>query len=87
MEFTLTSKPKLLTRDLFQIRIETLSQCADRVRDNGSKLREGRFTLDRRRKFSIVKEVKHWNRLPRVAVDAWLHHLKDRLEGALNDNI
>ncbi|KFZ52007.1 hypothetical protein N321_00908, partial [Antrostomus carolinensis] len=55
---------------------------------NGFKLREGRFRLDIRRKFFTQKVVKHWNRLPREAVDApALKVHKARLDGALGSLI
>jgi len=37
---------------------------------NGSKLKEGRFRLDIRKKFFTMRVVKHWHRLPREAMDA-----------------
>ena len=50
----------------------------DRTRQNGFKLEECRFGLAIRKKFFTVKMMRlmrHWNRLPREAVDAppWKH--------------
>ncbi|KFQ83181.1 hypothetical protein N337_02791, partial [Phoenicopterus ruber ruber] len=50
------------------------------------KLKAGRFTLDRRKKFFPMRVVMHWNRLPRAAVDApSLEVFQARLDGALSD--
>ncbi|KFW67148.1 hypothetical protein AS28_05735, partial [Pygoscelis adeliae] len=55
---------------------------------NGFKLKEGRFILDIRKKFFTAQVVRHWNRLPREAVDApSLEAFKARLDEALSNLI
>jgi len=58
--------------------------CCDRTRANDFKLREGRFRLDKRKKFFTTGLVKHW--LPREVVDApSLETFKARLDRALHN--
>ena len=66
-------------------RADSITVCCDRARGNGLKLKEGRFRLDKRKKYFTVREVRQWNRLPREVVDVpFLETFKVRLEGTLS---
>ena len=59
------------------------------TRINVFKLIERRFRLDMRKKlFYTIRAVEHWNRLPRVVVEAlFLETFEVRLDGALSSMI
>jgi len=62
--------------------------CRNRTRGSGFKLKEGGFRLDIRKKFFMMKVVKHWHGLPREVVDApSLETFEVRLDSILSNLI
>lgn len=61
---------------------DSIREHSDGTRGNCFRWDEGRIKLDIRKKFFIMRAVRHWNRFPRKPVDASsLKVFKTRLDG------
>ena len=71
---------EVLISDLFSL------GSSDRTHGNGSKMCQGRFSLDIRKHFFTKRVLKHCNRLPREVVGApCLSAFQRHLDNALNN--